>query len=312
MGIDFLKEGIPMKTISAVGLILIAGSLWAGGNGGTAGSFLTMPAGARSASMGEGGLASTVDAHVLQLNPAGMAGLDRASVVGTHGAYVDSGFSDTVSYVNPKSKIGAWGVGFQYFSAGSIDKTDTSGNADGSLSPNDLALTGGYAREVGPVRVGGGLKYIRSTLVDTASTVSVDVGVEGGLMKDRLTLGLVGQNLMGSLKYDVESNDLPMAIKAGAGYEIRKNWVVVGDLTFPKDSDSYMSVGTEYNWKLGAPWTVGLRGGYNTRTSDVDGFTGFSMGMGVQHKDLTVDYAFLPFGDIGSTHWITLGYAFSK
>jgi hypothetical protein len=239
-----------MNRFIAAGVsVLICGTVYAG-NGGTAGSFLTMPAGARSASMGEGGLADTVDANVLQMNPAGMAGLDRSSVVGTHGAYVDSGFSDTVSYVNPKSKIGAWGVGIQYFSAGSIDKTDTSGNADGSLSPNDVAVTGGYAREVGPVRVGGGLKYIRSTLVDTASTISVDVGVEGRLIKDRLTLGLVGQNLMGSLKYDVESNELPMQIKAGAGYEIKKSWVVVGDLTFPKDSDSYMSVGTEYNWEL--------------------------------------------------------------
>jgi hypothetical protein len=51
-----------------------------------------------------------------------------------------------------------------------------------------------------------------------------------------------------------------------------------------------------------------LRGGYNTRTSDVDGFTGFIMRLGVEHKDLTVDYALLPFGDVGTTHWITLGY----
>ncbi|MBK8575918.1 MAG: PorV/PorQ family protein [Elusimicrobia bacterium] len=299
-----------MKRIVTMGLaLLVSGSMWAGGNGGSAGAFLTLPSGARSVSMGEGGLADTVDANALQINPAAMAGLERASVVGTHGAYIDSSFFDNVSYVNPKSKMGAWGVGFQYFSAGSIDKTDNSGNPDGSLDPKDLALTGGYARPLGPVTAGAGLKYIKSTLVDTASTFSLDLGVQSKpMLKDRLTLGLVGQNLMGSLKYDQESNDLPMAIKAGAGYEIKTNWTAVADMTFPKDSDSSYSVGTEYRLKIQNPWGVALRGGYNTRTSDVDGFTGFSMGLGVDHKDLTVDYAFLPFGDVGTTHWITLGY----
>ncbi len=64
----------------------------------------------------------------------------------------------------------------------------------------------------------------------------------------------------------------------------------------------------ESRLKIQKPWGVALRGGYNTRTSDVSGFTGFSLGLGVDHKNLTVDYAFLPFGDLGTTHWITLGY----
>ena len=299
-----------MKRFLVMGLsVLVTGAVWAGGNGGSAGAFLALPSGARSVSMGEGGLAATVDGNALQINPAAMAGLNRGSIVGTHGAYVDSSFYDNVSYVNPQNKWGAWGVGFQYFSAGSIDKTDSSGNPDGSLAPNDLAITGGYARAVGPVKVGAGLKYIQSTLVDKATTVSMDVGVESRpLLNERLTLGLVGQNLMGSLKYDTESNDLPMTIKAGAGYKIKKNWTAVADMTFPKGADSSYSVGTEYRLKIQEPWGVALRGGYNTRTSDVGGFTGFSFGIGVDHKDLTVDYAFLPFGDLGTTHWITLGY----
>ena len=307
-----LTKGKLMKHFYGVGLaVVLAGTALAGGNGGSAGAFLTLPAGARSAAMGEGGVANTVDANALQINPAAMAGLDRASVVGTHGTYIDSSSFDTVSYVSPTTKRGAWGVGFQYFSAGSIDRTDNAGNPDGSLTPNDLALTGGYARPVGPVVGGVGVKYIKSTLVDSASTMSVDLGVESrGLMKDRLKLGLVGQNLLGSLTYDQESNDLPMQIKVGAGYEVKKNWTAVADMVFPKGADSWLSLGTEYGLKMYEPWGLFLRGGYNTRSSDVDGFAGFTLGLGVTHESLSVDYAYLPFGDIGSTHWVTLGWKF--
>lgn len=301
-----------MKQVYGVGLALaLAGTALAGGNGGSAGAFLTLPAGARSAAMGEGGVADTVDANALQINPAAMAVLGQASVVGTHGTYIDSSSFDAISYVNPKSKIGAWGVGVQYFSAGSIDRTDNAGNPDGSLTPKDMALTGGYARPMGPVVGGIGVKYIKSTLVDSASALSLDLGVESrGLMNNRLTLGLVGQNLVGSLKYDAETNPLPRQIKVGAGYEVKKNWTAVADLVFPKDADSWFSLGTEYGVKVYEPWGLALRGGYNTRTSDVDGFAGFTLGLGVTHKALSVDYAYLPFGDIGTTHWVTLGWKF--
>lgn len=302
-----------MKRILISGLIaLMCGGAYAG-NGETAGTFLTFPAGARSAAMGEGGLGLAVDGHALFLNPASMAGLESASVVGTHGAYIDSSYFDQIAYVNPRSKGGAWGVGLQYFNSGKIEGMDINGNPTNGVTPNDMALTGSYARKTGPVRWGAGLKYVQSKLVDTASTFSLDAGVESlPLMNKKVTMGAVVQNMGGSLKYDKESNDLPMLIKAGGGYAVTKDVDLAADATFPKEGDSFFSVGGEYRWSKLEPWTLALRGGYTTRTKDVDGMAGLTMGMGVTHKNLTVDYAFLPFGDIGSTHWITLGYAFSN
>lgn len=297
-----------MKIVLALSVVLAAVSARAG-NGGSAGAFLTLPVGARSAGLAEGGVALAVDAHALFLNPAAMAALKTASVVGTHGAYIDSSFIDQIAYVRPLSGGSAWGAGLQYFSAGSVDETDLSGSTVGSFTPSDLALSGGYARTLGSVRVGGSLKYIRSTLVDSASALSLDLGVESNpLAGNKLKLGLAGQNLIGSLKYEQESSDLPMTVKAGAAYTVKGNWDAVLDVAFPKDEDSYYSVGTEYRLKMADPWGLALRGGYNTRTSDVDGFTGFSLGLGVTRQAMTVDYAFLPFGDVGSTHWITLGW----
>jgi hypothetical protein len=330
-----------MKRFQWLGItLLMAHSLRAAGDGGAAGMFLTLPAGARSAALGEGGVALIDDASTLHLNPARMSKLNRASVVGTHGAYVDGSFADQIDYVAAKKKWGTWGVGFQYFSAGPVDQTDSAGTTLGSFTPNDQAVTAGYARPFGPVTAGLGAKYVRSTLIDSAQTLSMDLGVETKpLLENKLTLGFVGQNLFGSLKYDQENSDLPMMLKAAAAYGIKQNWDFVLDATFPKQEKNYFSIGTEYRLKLmnvspATPkgkthppakgkkknsvseasllpppnWGVALRGGYNTKTSEVDGFAGFSMGLGVRHKSLSVDYAFLPFGDIGNTHWITLGW----
>lgn len=305
-----MKRETEMKKYFALGVLLgLSGSLWAGGNGGATGAFLTLPAGARSAAMAEGGVALAMDAHALLLNPAALAGLKNASVVGTHGAYLDSSFVDQIAYARPKGKTGAWGVGLQYFSAGSVEETDTLGNPVGSFNPNDLALTVGGAKAFRRLTAGANVKYVRSKLIDSANAFSLDLGLSSRpMLKDRLNLAFVGQNLIGSLKYDQEKNDLPRVFKAAAGYAVKDNWDVAADVVFPTEEDSYFGLSSEYRLKSEGPWGLALRGGYNTRTSDVDGFAGFSMGLGVTRHAMTVDYAFLPFGDVGSTHWITLGW----
>jgi hypothetical protein len=305
-----MKRGLTMKRILWMGFIVSCGAaLFGAGNGGSAVGFLSLPVGARSASLGEGGLALIRDASALHINPAAMAGLGNASIVGTHGAYIDGTSVDHVSYVQPKTNWGAMGVGFQYFSAGTIDGTDTSGNPLEGFSPKDMALTVGYARGVGAINMGAAVKYVDSQLVDSANTLSVDLGLASKpLLDGRLVLGVAGQNLTGSLKYEQEEDDLPRTIKAGAGYALTPDWDLALDADFPAGDESSYGVGTEYRVKPTEAWGLALRGGYSTRTSEVDGFTGFTMGLGASRKSLSVDYAFVPVGDVGSTHWVTLGW----
>ena len=53
-----------------------------------------------------------------------------------------------------------------------------------------------------------------------------------------------------------------------------------------------------------------LRGGWNSRSLQVDGLTGVTLGAGVEFHGLSVDYAFLPYGDLGSTHRVGLSAKF--
>jgi hypothetical protein len=60
--------------------------------------------------------------------------------------------------------------------------------------------------------------------------------------------------------------------------------------------------------RFGAP-----PGGWDTYTGtagDVSGLTGVTFGAGLTRKGMGIDYSLVPQGDLGMTHWISLGHDF--
>ena len=49
-----------------------------------------------------------------------------------------------------------------------------------------------------------------------------------------------------------------------------------------------------------------FRGGYTTRRNKIDGLSGASFGVGLNFLATTVDYAWVPFGELGDSHQVTL------
>lgn len=286
-----------------------AGVAAAGDNvGTTTAPFLKLGAGARAIAMGEAVTAGSTDATALYWNPAGMTAVEKQSIALMHTAYLDSSAYEYASYVRRLAGGAAVGAGLQYFSVGDITQTDTSGNTVGSLKPNDLALSIGYARGVGVYSVGLSAKYIRSKLADAASTWAVDVGaMSPPMFRDRLRGGISVRNLGGKLKFDSESEELPLSVRAGAEATLLPAWRTELDFEFPKDNTAFILLGTEYQFMREGPWGAALRAGYNGRTgSDINGTNGFSVGTGIHFNRVSVDYGFLPFGDLGGTHHISL------
>jgi hypothetical protein len=102
-----------------------------------------------------------------------------------------------------------------------------------------------------------------------------------------------------------------MVIKVGSSFQIRPRWIAGLDVGFPKSNNAFVAVGTAYGIKLSDAWGLALRTGYNSRTSgDVSGFTGISFGLGIAYQKMKIDYALVPFGDLGMTHRISLGFDF--
>lgn len=298
------------RTLTTLFFSLSLGTAW--GAGTSTGDFLTLGAGARIPSLGGAGTALSEDATSLYYNPALMTQVKKQSVVLMHTAYLDSSFFSQGAYVRNMGKNGAFGANLHYFSAGSIESLDRDQKPIGSISPTDTEITLGYARQVGAFALGVGGKYVKSELVDSASTFALDVGVlSQPFFKNRLRLGASVSNMGGTLTFEKEKEDLPLTIKAGAAYQVTPRLALVLDSAFLKEGDAYTAGGAEVKLPINIDWIATGRLGYNTGTaSDVSGLTGVTFGAGISRKGLGFDYALVPQGDLGITHCIALTFNF--
>ena len=96
----------------------------------------------------------------------------------------------------------------------------------------------------------------------------------------------------------------------GDAYKVKDKWIVSLDVSAPIDNEINGGIGVENNYKLSDNINVAWRIGYNTKTTDVGGLGGCSLGLGGNFKRYRVDYAFVPFGDLGDTHRISIGISF--
>ncbi len=282
--------------------------------------FLKLPVGAKYIGMGEVGTALAKDANAIYYNVAGLASLGYKSAEYMYSGYSISNKSDGesnpgqhwIAFAMPISEsIGSAGVGFQYYTAGDINKTDIKNASLGTFNPSDLAVNLSYARKVMEQSLGLNLKIISSKIENTATTVAVDLGYQAKpMMDEKLMLGAAFQNLGGSLKYETESAKLPIMIKLGSAYKVMDNWVTALDVVFPEDNSPNLGLGTDYVHQINEDVSVAGRLGYNSRTRKVGGFSGLSFGAGLNFRMALLDFAWTPMGDIGSTFKISAGVKF--
>lgn len=311
-----MRNSAMKNLIGTLAIILVSNSGFAsfGGSskGTTTANFLKLGAGARGVAMGEAYTAVTDDANSMYWNPGALTQIEKNSVTLMHDAYIDSSFYDYGAYGRKLNDKSAFGAAFQYFSAGSIDTTDTHGNTTGSFTPSDMSVALGYAHEFGGYSFGIAAKYIQSKIVDTAKTEAVDLGILSPWMwKEKLRLGAAAANIGGKMKFESESEDIPMIIRVGGVYKILDGWLFSLDGNFPRDNDPYVAAGTEYAWKLSNGWGLAARAGYNSQTTgDVGGFTGATFGFGVAFSKVSIDYGFQPFGNVGITNLVSVNFKF--
>jgi len=275
-------------------------------------AFLTLGAGARPAAMGNCYAAIADDSTAIYWNPAGLAQIDAkdGSASLMHAVWFEGISYDWASYARPIEDWGVVGIGVQYLSYGSLDKMDTNGLNIGTFSPADAAVSVGFARSMRDFDIGANLKYISSTIVNTATAYAADFGVMKKLMDNDLSLGASVQNMGTSLKYVTDQEPLPFNIRVGAAYKIESYWLVTADVNAPIDGPQCYGAGTEYVQKLNDNLQIAGRAGYNTGNVNTGGLNGFTAGLGIKYLEYSIDYAYVPFGDLGDTNLISLTVAF--
>lgn len=284
-----------------------------GGDKGTsAAQFLKLGAGARAAGMGEAYSAVCADAGAVYWNPGALSALRGVSGTFTHAGLFGALTYDYLGYAQSLKNIGTVALGIQYLSAGRIPETDSGGFETGNnMTPVQLAVSAAYSRKIGGFGIGAAAKYIRSRLAGSASALAADAGIlSPGLINDKLRLAFVVQNAGGGLKYGQRADPLPLNFKLGGAFSFSDKLILGLDVNFPRDNGLYAGAGAEYLFRYSAVSFAG-RLGYNTRTpGDIDGMAGVSAGLGIMFRNLALDYAFIPFGSLGSAHRISLNFNF--
>lgn len=154
------------------------------------------------------------------------------------------------------------------------------------------------------------VKYISERIKKTAFAVACDVGGMYKLMDDRLTIGAAAQNLGTKLKFEDEEEVLPINIKVGCAYRIKKDWLLALDMNAPYDDEINLGVGLERSFKVTKDINISGRAGYNTSLKNTGGLNGLTAGIGSAYNGYCLDYAFVPFGDLGNSHRMSFGIKF--
>ena len=274
--------------------------------------------------MGGVSAAAATGAESVFLNPTGLSRLEAESpseVAVEYNALLESAYSGSAAYARPLGRNGAFAAGLVYASQSAQTAYNAIGDSTGRFTPTDLALGGWYSHRLGRFAVAGGLKLIRSSL-DTRSGVSaaVDLGFlargVAEIGEGPLDAGVVIQHLGPPLKLGSTADPLPLRLRAGGVWHVSPTFDAGLDVNMPVDADPYASLGVEKRIpasriKSTKPWTIALRGGYDqNRTRGVEGFTGLSVGAGFDFAAMRLDYAWIPFGDLGSVNRISLAFRF--
>jgi hypothetical protein len=302
--------------------LILAGSARAD-QGTTAASFLKLGTSPRAIAMADafGGVADDVSA--IQYNPGGLGFLPDKELTFMHALWFLDIFYDYGAVAWPIKDIGTIGFSVFYLNDGKFDKYLVDPNtgapvADGTFSASSLALSLAYSRQIfKPLSVGINIKMLNETIEsDSASSVAVDIGALYHTPIPNLSLGINIQNLGPSLGFS-EAFVLPINTRFGIGYKPFDNITVSSDYVQPIETAGTWSFGGEYGYRD----TLFVRMGYHYQgavdyNQTYTGYgpavaSGLSLGMGLKAlKSYTIDYAYQPYGFLGTSHRFSLTYKF--
>lgn len=290
-----------IKKVSITGVILsliflgFSYSSFAFNSGTTAANFLKIPVGARASAMGGAYTALCPDATALYWNPAGLASAKEKELFATYNSWFQDISQGYFGVVLPGGKK-SFGFAVNYVDLGEMERT-TWENPTGTgekFSATDIHITLGYGWKISPsLRIGIAAGWLKDTIAEKErSTFVFNLGIQGGIKKN-ISFGIALQNLGGRLGDDL----LPLTIRGGFMW-IFSHLTTTVELEVPYDEDAGIRAGFE--WQL-TPQAA-LRAGYQ---GNQDQGSGITLGLGLNVQKFTMDYAYVPFGELENTNRVS-------
>ncbi len=301
--------------------------------GTTAASFLKIGVGGRALGMGEAYTTIAEDVTGMYWNPAGIAKLDKISVMFNHYDYIADIYYDFGGAAIPIEGLGTLGAFIGHLGMPDIERTSIQypeGTGE-KVSAGSIVIGVSFARALTDrFSFGANVKYIREDIWhSSASSFAFDAGVLYTAFFKNLKIGMSISNFGSDMKmegrdmlvqHDINSsfegnNDninshldtdnfpLPILFRVGLSANIAKDffelqdhdWIISVDAIHPNDNKEYLNMGTEVKiFNL-----LALRAGYRQlMLEDREG--GLTFGFGINYElmnvDFKLDYANVDFG----------------
>lgn len=281
---------------------------------GTSGAaFLKIGPGARPVGMGEAFTGVADDIHSIYWNPAGLASLQRPELTGMHMQWFQDIQYEFAAYAHPTRERGTWGFAVSNLHTDDLQRrTEDTDASLGQFKSNDSAYWLSYAYPLNKkLSVGTNAKYIEQSLDSVkARAFALDAGVRYDTDWHGLRLGGSAQNFGTKVKFQNESDPLPLTFRLGASAPVyRKKLLISSDVIIPRDHEIGLAVGGEYKHYFTKTMAYSVRSGYRT-DSDADGLTGISAGGGLTFGRVSCEFAWVPFGELGNSYRYALHIKF--
>ncbi len=214
----------------------------------TAVPFLRLATDARTAAMGDVGVATTPDANSMFYNGAKTAFNENKYGIGiTYTPWLSELDLKNINQISlggfyKLSDKEAISLGFRNFNQGTFSFTDANGTEVSTFKPSDLAVEAGYSRKLSNKSgIGLSVRYIHSKLANNSVNSDYKAGnaVAADLSyfytKKEWNFGVALTNLGSKIKYGGESSYIPANLALGAAYNKKIN------------SDNKLSFALEFN-----------------------------------------------------------------
>ncbi|MFH1620354.1 MAG: hypothetical protein ABIG11_10700 [bacterium] len=307
-------------------LVLLPLLSYAGGTEGAVPfNFLFMDAGARPAALGGAYAAAANDANALSYNPAGLAAFEPGHIIyyrqadkaeclipvkpdrQNHAVFQHTGhFQGVTREYGALSLKNGFGFMLNTVSFGDIRRTTLSnprGTGLGAFGIRDWEVSLGYGRSYleGLIGLGAAVKYLYEKIdTESAHAAAADFGAMFYLDNFGLplVLGVSAQNFGTKVRFKNTGEELPTNVRTGLAYYFSGIGLFVADVNLPGHGNPTVHFGGEYT----PLERLALRLGYNGR-NDAGGVTA---GIGIKISRFSADYAFVPYGDLGSSHQLSV------
>lgn len=252
------------------------------------------------------GVAEGADA--LPWNPAGLGNLKAPEAGWHHLSGLAGAVGESILVGVPAGKLGGLALSADMLDNGRIETRDSVGTLTGQYDAGTVggSLGWGYAL-VKDVAIGAAVRGMRQSIGGSRyDSIAVDAGALWNAPVPGLVVGAAVANIGGS----GSASDLAMVIRAGASWarELGSSNRLLAAAAVAIEPSGANAL------DLGAEDTVlshlGLRVGYRLNFTDqkLTGLSGLTAGVGVSFASMSLDYAYLPFGDLGTLQRVSLTY----